>query len=148
MKVMIYILSTLLILFVASQIWAKSLSANIEMHPYEVLNNHDGFEIRKYEPATFSYVTLDVSSYAEGSSLGFRKLAGYIFGGNQSDTKIAMTAPVEMEMDTQMVMKFMVPSEYEMDELPMPNNNIRSLNLAMTAGIVLYEAIRQQSQTL
>ncbi len=29
--------------------------------------------------------------------------------------------------------------------LPMVNENIRSLNLAMTAGIVLYEAIRQQS---
>ncbi len=29
--------------------------------------------------------------------------------------------------------------------LPMPNNNIRSLNLAMTAGIVLYEAIRQRN---
>lgn len=29
--------------------------------------------------------------------------------------------------------------------LPMPNSNIRSLNLAMTAGIVLYEALRQVS---
>ena len=29
--------------------------------------------------------------------------------------------------------------------LPMENENIRSLNLAMTAGIVLYEAIRQQN---
>ncbi len=29
--------------------------------------------------------------------------------------------------------------------LPMPNSHIRSLNLAMTAGIVLYEAIRQNS---
>lgn len=28
--------------------------------------------------------------------------------------------------------------------LPMVNDNIRSLNLAMTAGIVLYEALRQQ----
>ncbi len=28
--------------------------------------------------------------------------------------------------------------------LPMCNENIRSLNLAMTAGIVLYEALRQQ----
>ncbi len=28
--------------------------------------------------------------------------------------------------------------------LPMPNPHIRSLNLAMTAGIVLYEALRQQ----
>ena len=29
--------------------------------------------------------------------------------------------------------------------LPMENKNIRSLNLAMTAGIVLYEAIRQKN---
>lgn len=29
--------------------------------------------------------------------------------------------------------------------LPMHNQNIRSLNLAMTAGIVLYEAIRQRA---
>ncbi len=29
--------------------------------------------------------------------------------------------------------------------LPMTNSHIRSLNLAMTAGIVLYEAIRQQN---
>ena len=32
--------------------------------------------------------------------------------------------------------------------LPMANQHIRSLNLAMTAGIVLYEAIRQQSDHL
>jgi len=32
--------------------------------------------------------------------------------------------------------------------LPMANQHIRSLNLAMTAGIVLYEAIRQQSDQL
>lgn len=32
--------------------------------------------------------------------------------------------------------------------LPMTNNNIRSLNLAMTAGIVLYEALRQQQGSL
>ena len=30
--------------------------------------------------------------------------------------------------------------------LPMENKNIRSLNLAMAAGIVLYEAIRQQQR--
>ncbi len=32
--------------------------------------------------------------------------------------------------------------------LPMPNHHIRSLNLAMTVGIVLYEAIRQQTSQL
>ncbi len=32
--------------------------------------------------------------------------------------------------------------------VPMANPHIRSLNLAMTAGIVLYEALRQQGQLL
>ena len=32
--------------------------------------------------------------------------------------------------------------------LPMPNSNIRSLNLAMTAGIVLYEAMRQNQKMM
>ncbi|MEA2084317.1 MAG: tRNA (cytidine(34)-2'-O)-methyltransferase [Thermodesulfobacteriota bacterium] len=32
--------------------------------------------------------------------------------------------------------------------LPMSNPNIRSLNLAMSAGIVLYEALRQQAEAL
>lgn len=119
---MLYLLITLAILFIASQIWAKVLSANIEMHEYEVLAEMDGIEIRKYAPATFSYVTLNVDNYDQGSSMGFRKLAGYIFGGNQRQEKIAMTSPVEMAMDTLMVVKFMVPAKYNMEDLPTPNN--------------------------
>lgn len=119
---MLYLLITLAILFIASQIWAKVLSANIEMHEYEVLAEMDGIEIRKYAPATFSYVTLNVDNYDQGSSMGFRKLAGYIFGGNQRQEKIAMTSPVEMAMDTMMVVKFMVPAKYNMEDLPTPNN--------------------------
>jgi len=119
---MLYLLITLAILFIASQIWAKVLSANIEMHEYEVLAEMDGIEIRKYAPATFSFVTLNVDNYDQGSSMGFRKLAGYIFGGNQRQEKIAMTSPVEMAMDTMMVVKFMVPAKYNMEDLPTPNN--------------------------
>jgi len=119
---MLYLLITLAILFIASQIWAKVLSANIEMHEYEVLAEMDGIQIRKYAPATFSYVTLNVDNYDQGSSMGFRKLAGYIFGGNQRQEKIAMTSPVEMAMDTMMVVKFMVPAKYNMEDLPTPNN--------------------------
>ena len=122
MKKMLYLLITLAILFIASQIWAKVLSANIEMHEYEVLAEMDGIGIRKYAPATFSYVTLNVDNYDQGSSMGFRKLAGYIFGGNQRQEKIAMTSPVEMAMDTMMVVKFMVPAKYNMEDLPTPNN--------------------------
>lgn len=116
------LLLTLLVLFIGSQIWAKMLGANIETYQYELIEELDGIEIRKYAPATFSFVQLNVDSYNQGSSLGFRKLAGYIFGGNEEQKKIAMTSPVEMEMDSSMVIKFMVPSKYKMEDLPLPNN--------------------------
>lgn len=122
MKKMIYILATLMLLFAASQIWAKIQNAKIETLPYAVLKAYDGFEIRRYEPATFSYVTLDVDSYDKGASMGFSKLGGYIFGANENQSKISMTSPVEMEMDAQVVVKFMVPSDYKLQDLPIPTN--------------------------
>ena len=122
MKKMIYILSTLMLLFAASQIWAKIQNSKIETLPYAVLKEFDGFEIRHYEPATFSYVTLDVDSYDKGASMGFSKLGGYIFGANENQSKISMTSPVEMEMDAQVVVKFMVPSDYKLEDLPIPTN--------------------------
>ena len=42
-------------------------------------------------------------------------LAGYIFGGNDREQKIAMTSPVVMEMDSTMTMKFLVPAQYTME---------------------------------
>ncbi len=119
---MMGIVITLVVLFTASQIWAKSLTAKIEMYEYEVIKSFENFEIRKYAPATFSYVTIDDTSYDASSSAGFRQLAGYIFGGNEKGQSIAMTSPVEMEMDQQMTMKFMVPGEYSLEDLPSPNN--------------------------
>jgi hypothetical protein len=122
MKKMIYILATLMLLFAVSQIWAKIQNAKIETLAYLVLKEYDGFEIRRYEPATFSYVTLDVDSYDKGASMGFSKLGGYIFGANENQSKISMTSPVEMEMDSQVVVKFMVPSDYKLQDLPIPTN--------------------------
>ena len=37
--------------------------------------------------------------------------------------------------------------EHQCLTLPMANKNIRSLNLAMAAGVVLYEALRQQNSS-
>ncbi len=50
-------------------------------------------EIRDYRAGTVAEVTVPGSrSGARGA--GFRKLAGYIFGGNAAGDKIAMTTPV------------------------------------------------------
>lgn len=114
------VVATLLIL--ATQIWAKTYMNTIETHPYSVIKQYDGFEIRKYKPALFSYVTIDADTYDEASGTGFRQLANYIFGGNDRKEEIAMTSPVEMEMESQITMKFLVPAKYKLADLPKPNN--------------------------
>lgn len=121
-KRMSIVLIVLLVLFAISQIWAQYQVKGIEMYPYKVVNDFGDVQVRQYEQANFIYATMDAKSYKESSGNGFRTLAGYIFGGNDAGQKIAMTSPVEMEMDSLITMKFMVPAEYDLNELPKPTN--------------------------
>jgi len=95
---------------------------NNETYQYEVVDRYNDFEVRKYESALFTSVELDSGSYKSVSSKGFNILAGYIFGGNQSKKKIAMTTPVTMDLSDKMTMRFLVPAKYSKQELPKPNN--------------------------
>jgi hypothetical protein len=68
-------------------------------------------------------ITSSAKSYKELGSSGFRKLAGYIFGGNDEKKKIAMTAPVHMDInDYNSSMSFVMPSKYLQENLPKPIN--------------------------
>jgi hypothetical protein len=55
---------------------------------------------------------------------GFRKLAGYIFGGNDQGKSIAMTSPVRMEMrEKGSSMSFVMPEKYQESDLPKPKDS-------------------------
>ncbi|MBI9069351.1 MAG: heme-binding protein [Salinivirgaceae bacterium] len=110
------------IIFFVMQAYSSKTTRKTESYKYSVVKKYDGFEIRKYEASNFSYVTMNTSKYSESSRFGFRALAGYIFGGNEEQQSIAMTSPVAMSLDDSVTMMFMVPSEYEINDLPKPNN--------------------------
>jgi hypothetical protein len=61
-------------------------------------------------------------SFENSGSDGFRSIAGYIFGGNEKEQKIAMTSPVVMELNDSATMYFVMPSQYKKDDLPNPSN--------------------------
>lgn len=122
MKIILIVLVSLAGVFILSQLFTSRATSNIEMYPYKVVKSFDAFEIRVYEPANFSYVTMDQASYEETSRSGFRALAGYIFGNNQQQEKIAMTSPVAMTMEDSVTMMFMVPAAYKLEDLPRPND--------------------------
>ena len=122
MKPFLITSAVLVSLFLIAQSFIIFSVSKIEQHKYAVIKEYDDFEIRKYESALFSSVVMKDTSYDQTSSSGFRVLAGYIFGGNETGEKIAMTSPVSMEMGDSTKMSFMVPSNYSEKDLPKPKN--------------------------
>jgi len=100
-----------------------STQRNIETYPYVVKKKYYKFEIRSYEASLFTTVKLSTKEYKDASSKGFSILAGYIFGGNQRNEKIAMTSPVAMSLEDSMTMMFMVPKKFNKETLPQPNQS-------------------------
>ncbi len=92
-----------------------------EKQKYRVVHAGKEFEIRFYPSAILATVYSDARSYRELAYPGFRKLAGYIFGGNVSETKISMTSPVHMDMN-ESSMSFVMPSAYTEESLPAPDD--------------------------
>lgn len=95
-----------------------------ETQLYQVIKTEKDFEIRLYPPATMATISMDVKTYKELSSPGFRKLASFIFGGNNANKNIAMTSPVHMDINNSLSsMSFVMPANYNKDNLPIPNDS-------------------------
>lgn len=65
----------------------------IEEPEYTVVRQLEGVEIRDYPPFTVAE-TVVTGSESDAGNLAFPILAGYIFGKNKGERKLAMTAPV------------------------------------------------------
>lgn len=111
-----------------------------EEPPHTSRSLGDGVDIRRYSERIAAETT--VTGSEEGSrSAGFRRLAGYIFGGNHAKTEIAMTAPVAQSQasgakiamtapvsqsagaDGDWVIRFFMPAKWTMAELPVPDDD-------------------------
>ncbi len=89
-----------------------------EIPPYSVVKSIGAAELRDYGPHVVARVTVE-GGRAMAANRGFRTLANYIFGGNGTGEKIAMTAPVAQEpTGDQWTVSFMMPAQYTMDTLP------------------------------
>jgi len=119
----VYLCAALLILFVIAQTVLAMSSQKTEQQAYRVVLEEKDFEIRFYPEATMASLKLAASTYQGVASNGFRKLANYIFGGNQASKSIAMTAPVRIQFaEKQSSMSFVMPKKYDASSLPMPND--------------------------
>ena len=124
MKYFFSILILILVIgFVVVQLFALKSQHNIETHAFTVKEKYDTFETRTYEKALFTSVQLPNNGFKDAASNGFSVLAGYIFGGNDKNEKIAMTTPIKMSIQESMTMFFMMPHEFKKETLPLPNDS-------------------------
>ena len=124
MKIALLIIGIIAALFIVFQIYTSMATGKSENQLYKVIKVEKDFEIRFYPSTTMAVITSSAKTYKELGSSGFTKLAGYIFGGNNEKKQIAMTSPVHMDIaDTSSSMSFVMPANYNKDNLPIPNNS-------------------------
>ena len=110
-------IQTLFISFVTSVMTTQAIAIEEPVYQVEKAWEPEQIEIRAYAPRIMA-----VTGMNEDSDSGFRVLAGYIFGGNAEEQKIAMTAPVQQTMAGEKEMAFMMPAEYALKDLPQPED--------------------------
>jgi hypothetical protein len=132
MKVSIIIIAVVILIIVLLQSLIIMPTNKTEEQKHSLIRKYKDFEIRFYPSAIIATINSNAKTYKDLSGPGFRKLAGYIFGGNEANTKISMTSPVQMDInDTVSTMSFVMPSAYTKESLPKPNDpNVQIKNTA------------------
>jgi len=128
-------IQTLFISLVTSVMTTQAIAIEEPVYKVEKAWEAEQIEIRAYAPRIMA-----VTGMNEDSDSGFRVLAGYIFGGNAEEQKIAMTAPVQQTMAGEKEMAFMMPAEYALKDLPQPEDQRVSFREApaYTAAVIQF----------
>jgi hypothetical protein len=119
------------------------LRAGTEEPRYALEAKVHGLEIRRYDPRTAAETVVE-GARERALREAFRRLAGYIFGANHDNSKIAMTAPVSQQQDEingdqliamtapvaqeagpdeSWVIRFFMPAKWTLDTLPAPDDD-------------------------
>ena len=121
MKALYIALSLLAIYFIFQSFKASTLKT--EKQKYRTVLKDAQLEIRYYPAATLATIYSKATNYQGVASSGFGKLARFIFGGNEENASISMTAPVRMNISEKGAeMSFVMPSKYNESNLPKPKD--------------------------
>lgn len=131
------IIGTLCSALVVGSMMVGHIMSDVELPKYKVNSSSGNIEMREYLPMIIAEVEVK-GERKQAINEGFRLLADYIFGNNKAQQEIAMTAPVQQHESLKIAMtapvqqqpadgswkiSFVMPSEYSIKTLPLPNNS-------------------------
>ncbi len=136
---------------------------------YQVLQDYGNIQIRQYPPILIAQTEI-TGNYDNSGNQGFRRLAGYIFGKNQSQQQITMTTPVIQEKQSaeqiamtapvlqqqfgdKWYMAFVLPNNYTLATAPIPNDSAiklvempsKKLAVLSYTGVISEQSIKEKS---
>jgi hypothetical protein len=154
---------------------SPAMAERVEEPAYTLVKEASGVELRRYGPTVRAVTVVENVSWDQATSEGFRRLAGYIFGGNTKKQSIAMTAPVTAQPQPSSSMKiamtapvtaqpastgvrvtFTMPAAFTLANLPTPNDRAvvleevgaRLVAVRRFSGFAGDAAFEQERQTL
>ena len=108
---------------------AGNIALAYEQPDYNVISQTEDYEVRRYEPFVIAETTVRDDFDGAGSQ-AFGILAGYIFGKNDKEEKMAMTAPVissvgenGTERPGDYEYAFVMEKKYTPASLPLPDDS-------------------------
>jgi hypothetical protein len=137
---MMQILGSIVLAFLLSACSMFGVRSGTEQASYTVVAQLDeNIEVRRYPPRVVAETSVTAPDESSARNKAFRALFDYISGANRSQTKVAMTAPVEtaakpekiamtvpVETKAQAtgtyVMRFFLPAGYTLETAPEPTN--------------------------
>ncbi|HQW86990.1 MAG TPA: heme-binding protein, partial [Flavobacteriales bacterium] len=123
MKWTLLITAVVAVLFLLAQLVSLWAVRRVEQVPYRVVERLREVEVRAYPAQWAAGHSTQKARYAEAAPMGFRYLARYIFGGNDHEERIAMTAPVTLEQgDRGYTVFFGMPGGRSDHDLPVPDD--------------------------
>lgn len=137
---------------------------------YEVTRTlSESIEVRRYAAMVVAETRVEGTLDA-ASNEGFRRLAGYIFGGNRARESLAMTTPVAVESErlamttpvaiessgSEHVVRFVMPAGRTLESLPVPNDArvtlatvaARDVAVLTYSGTTSPEIVRERTDAL
>lgn len=148
----------ILVLFALS----GTIMSQVNEPKYKLISSQGNIEVREYSPILVAQVSV-IGERKSAISAGFRILANYIFGNNEGRKKISMTAPViqqegekismtapviqqELNDNLHWNVRFVMPFEYTMENLPRPKNNQIEIMLVPSKryGVIRFSGLASQ----
>ena len=117
-------------LITGALLFGSGLTHAIESLAFNVVNTGNDIEVRRYAPHLLATVRV-TGAFDDAGSVAFRPLFDFISGDNASKEKIAMTAPVLQQPDSESgrwLVSFVMPSDFDRESLPVPSSDVVSVS--------------------